>query len=90
MEYRTFVSSARSEASGLRQSLGPDLVGGLAGDGSVVVVDDFDVVAVGVEHEGAVVARVVRGAFAGGAVVLVACGERGGVEGLDGRSGSRA
>ena len=41
----------------------------------------LDVVAVGVENEGAVVARVVDGALAGGAVVLVARGERGGVEG---------
>jgi hypothetical protein len=53
----------------------------LAGRGSAVVVDDLDVVAVRVEHEGAVVARVVHGALAGGAVVLVARGERGGVEG---------
>jgi hypothetical protein len=47
---------------------------------AAVVVDDLDVVAVRVEHEGAVVARVVDGALAGGAVVLVARGERGGVE----------
>src|SRR5215207_545895 len=45
-----------------------------------VVVDDLDVVPVGVEHERAVVARVIDGALAGRAVVLVACGERGGVE----------
>jgi hypothetical protein len=55
--------------------------GGLAGHGLAVVVDDLDVVAVRVEHEGAVIARVVHGARAGGAVVLVARGERGGVEG---------
>ena len=49
--------------------------------GSAVVVDDLDVMAVRVEHEGAVIARVVHGALAWGAVVLVARGERGGVEG---------
>ena len=37
--------------------------------------------AVGVEHERAVAPRVVDGALARGAVVLVARGERGGVEG---------
>ena len=37
--------------------------------------------AVRVEHEGGVIARVVHGALPGGAVVLVARGERGGVEG---------
>ena len=45
------------------------------------MVDELDVVAVRVEYERAVVARVVLGALAGGAVVLVARGERGGVEG---------
>ena len=53
--------------------------------GSEVVVDDFDVVPVGVQDERAVVARVVDGALAGTAVVLVSRGERGGVERPDGR-----
>ena len=44
---------------------------------SAVVVDDLDVVAVRIEHEGAVVARVVHDALAGGAVVLVARVQRG-------------
>src|SRR4051812_13647887 len=48
---------------------------------SAIVVDDLDVVPVGVEDERAVVARVVHGALAGPAVVLVSGGERGGVEG---------
>src|SRR4051812_5399008 len=47
--------------------------------GSPVVVDDLDVVPVGVQDESAVVARVVVGALAGSAVVLVARGERRGV-----------
>ena len=51
----------------------------------MVVVDDLDVVPVGVQHERAVVARVVDGALARTAVVLVARGERGGVERPDGR-----
>src|SRR5207302_4391002 len=50
-------------------------------DGSaLVVVHDLDVVAVRVEHERAVVARVVHRALARRAMVLVARGERGGVE----------
>ena len=47
------------------------------------VVDGLDVVAVGVEDEGAVVVLVVVRAQAGLAVVGPARGERGGVEGLD-------
>ena len=54
-------------------------------DASAVVVDDLDVVPVGVQDERAVVARVVDGALAGTAVVLVARGERGGVERPHGR-----
>src|SRR4051812_1934475 len=50
-----------------------------------VVVDALDVVSVGVEHERAVVPRVVDGALAGTAVILVARGERGGVERPHGR-----
>src|SRR3712207_8147794 len=50
------------------------------------VADDLDVVPVGVEDEGAVVVRVVLGAQAGGAVVLVAGGDRRGVERVDRRS----
>src|SRR5919108_6420759 len=58
-----------------------DAVGGLIGPGSAaVVVDDLDVVPVRVEHERAVVARVVNRALAGRALVLVARGERGSVE----------
>jgi hypothetical protein len=45
-----------------------------------VVVDDLDVVPVRVEHERAVAARVIDGALAWRAVVLVARRERGGVE----------
>ena len=52
---------------------------------SAVVVDGLDVVAVGVEHERAVVAGVVDGALAGRAVVAVAGRGRRGVEGVDGR-----
>ena len=51
---------------------------------AAVVVDGLDVVAVGVEDEGPVVAGVVGGALAGGAVVRVARFERGSVEGVDG------
>ena len=47
------------------------------------VVDGLDVVAVGVEHEGAVVVLVVVRARARRAVVRAAGGEGGGVEGLD-------
>src|SRR4051812_37579206 len=50
--------------------------------GSAVVVDDLDVVPVGVQDERAVVPRVVDGALAGTAVILVAGGKRGGVERL--------
>src|SRR3954464_14679156 len=53
--------------------------------GSAVVVDDLDVVPVGVQDEGAVVARVVDDPLAGTPVILVARGERGGVERADGR-----
>jgi hypothetical protein len=49
------------------------------------VVDDLDVVAVGVEHERAVVARVVDRALARRAVVAVPGGERRPVERVDGR-----
>ena len=48
-----------------------------------VVADGLDVVAVGVEDEGAVVVGVVHGADAGRAVVLAAGGDRGLVEGVD-------
>src|SRR5258707_9635808 len=61
------------------------VAGGVVGDGSAVVVDDLDVVCVGVQDERAVVARVVDGALAGAAVVRVARGERGGVERPHGR-----
>src|SRR4051794_34394671 len=47
---------------------------------ALVVVDDLDVVPVRVEHERAVVARVIDRALARSAVVLVAGSERGGVE----------
>ena len=61
----------------------------MAGDGgirgSAVVVDDLDVVPVGVEDEGAVVAGVVDRALAWRAVVRVARGERGRVERAHGR-----
>src|ERR671934_17345 len=52
---------------------------------SAVVIDDLDGVPVGVEDKRAVVAGVVEGALAGTAVVLVARGERGGVERPHGR-----
>jgi hypothetical protein len=48
--------------------------------GRAVVVDDFDVVPVGVQHKRAVVAGVVHGALPRTAVVLVAGAHRGGVE----------
>src|SRR5688572_33510396 len=48
--------------------------------GAAVVVDDLDVVPVGVQDERAVVAGVVHGTLPRTAVVLVAGGERGGVE----------
>ena len=48
-----------------------------------LVQDRLDVVAVGVEQEGAVVALVVLGAQAGRAVVAAAGGEAGGVERVD-------
>ena len=47
------------------------------------VADGLDVVAVGIEHEGAVVAGVVDRAQAGGAVVPAAGGQSRGVEGVD-------
>jgi len=47
------------------------------------VADGLDVVAVGVEDEGAVVAGVVERARARSAVVGATGGERGGVEGVD-------
>jgi hypothetical protein len=50
----------------------------------LAVEDGLDVVAVGIDDEGAVVARVVLGADARLAVVLAAGGERGGVEAVDG------
>ena len=49
-----------------------------------VVADDLDVVAVGIEHERAVVAGVVLGPLPGSAVVAVAGSCRGLVEGIDG------
>src|SRR5580765_7358963 len=54
----------------------------VGGHRSAVVVDDFDVVPVGVQDERAVVAGVVHGALPRTAVVLVAVGECGGVERL--------
>ena len=48
------------------------------------MIDDFDVVAIGVEHEGAVIARVVR-TFAGRSVVDAAGCDGGSVECVDGR-----
>jgi hypothetical protein len=54
------------------------VAGGVVGHRSAVVVDDFDVVPVGVQDERAVVAGVVHGALTRTAVVLVASGERGG------------
>jgi len=53
---------------------------GLVHNSVPVVLDDLDFVPVRVEHERAVVARVVDGALAWRAVVLVARRERGGVE----------
>jgi hypothetical protein len=47
------------------------------------VADGLDIVAVGVEDEGAVVAGVVDRAWARGAVVGAAGGKGGGVEGVD-------
>jgi hypothetical protein len=63
------------------EALAGDVSCGVVGHGSAIVVDDLDVVPVGVEDERPVVARVVHGALAGAAVVLVSGGERGGVEG---------
>src|SRR4051812_9380180 len=55
--------------------------GRLSGDGSgAVVVDDLDVVPVGVEDKRAVVARVVDRALSWRAVGLVALRQRGGVK----------
>ena len=56
---------------------------GLSAQPADAVADGLDVVAVGVEDEGAVVAGVVDRARAGGAVVGAAGGEGGGVEGVD-------
>src|SRR4051794_26604607 len=53
------------------------------------VADRLDVVAVRVEDEGAVVSRVIVGAYAGGAIVLAAGGEGGGVEGVHRRAVGR-
>ena len=61
-----------------------------SGSSAAVVEDGLDVVAVGVEHEGAVVAGVVLGPLARRAVVAVARAGRGAVERLDGRVGRRA
>ena len=52
------------------------------------MVDDLDVVAVGVEHEGPVVAGVVVGALAGRAVVAVPAASRGRWKRVDGASSS--
>src|SRR4051794_28322498 len=49
-----------------------------------IVVDELDVVGVGIEHVRAVVARVVARALPGGAVVAVAGLDRRAVEGVDG------
>src|SRR4029077_2761032 len=77
---RAPIAARRAIASGAR------LTKALAAlPGSAVVVDDLDVVPVGVQDERAVVARVVDGALTGTAVVLVARGERGGVERPHGR-----
>src|SRR6266542_4166442 len=74
-------SLLEARKSSAARALGRDVVGGLVGHGSApVVVDDLDVVPVRVEHERAVVARVVDRALARLAVVLVARRERGGVE----------
>jgi hypothetical protein len=51
---------------------------------STVVVDDLDVVAVGVMHKRAVVARVIDDALARWAMIRKAGGERGGMEGPHG------
>jgi hypothetical protein len=67
------------------EALAGDVVGGGGVHDSAVVVDDLDVVPVGVEDEGAVVAGVVDRALAGRAVVPVARGERGSVELAHGR-----
>jgi hypothetical protein len=48
------------------------------------VADGLDVVAVRIEHEGAVVTRVIDGPRSGLAVVAPAGGERGRVKGVDG------
>jgi hypothetical protein len=48
-----------------------------------VVVDDFDVVAVGVEHIGGVIAGVIARPLAGFAVALVSIRRRVGVEAAD-------
>src|SRR5262252_5962481 len=47
------------------------------------MADGLDVVAIRVEHEGAVVVRMVVPPQAGRAIVLSACRERGAIEGVD-------
>ena len=54
------------------------------------VADGLDIVAVGVEHEGAVVIRVIMRAKARRSVVLAARGNRGRIEGIDLRRGYAA
>src|SRR5689334_18964702 len=72
--------SGRAGAAGLgRQAGGAPFL-------SARVTDRFDVVAVGVEHERAVVRRVVVLADPGPTVVVAARLEPGGVEGVDGRA----
>src|SRR4051795_2642047 len=84
-EPRTMIVLLTYSASWSKVSQSPS--GGRAGwtpagerGSAPVVVDDLDVVPVRVEHERAVVARVVDRALARRAVVLVARRERGGVE----------
>src|ERR687898_1555008 len=91
-EVRSYAAVTVRRRAAPERSLGPfpirsprDVAGGVVGHGSAVVVDDLDVVPVGVQDERAVVAGVVDGALAGIAVVLVARGERSGVERPDGR-----
>ena len=83
-------------ALNLRACTHPDLAYRNPVRGLSAVVHDLDVVAVGVEDEGAVVAGVVPRALAGGAVVAVAGGERrprgtrAPVASIPGRRGGRA
>lgn len=53
----------------------------LAGHGSEVVVGNLDVVAIRIEHERSVVARVIDGALNWLAMVFIPCSEYGRVEG---------